>query len=293
MENLQKNTRIRDWALIVAGAFLFSASMNWIVLPHHMYSGGVLGMAQLLRMLVLHLAPGLQQTGDLAGGIYLLLNVPLLAVAWFRFGHSFLAKTAVCIVCYSGFLALLPVPEESLLKETIAASLVGGILCGIGAGLPLTAGCSGGGEEILGLLCMQKKPDFSVGRIAMLINVVVYGIGLLVFDREVVVYSVLFACATYLTLDRMHLQNVMVTLLIITKSQDMEQLVFEYVGRGVTKWVGSGAYSGEASDVLLTVVSKKEALSLRRILRQRDPSAFVIMQEDTAVWGNFSKRLWE
>lgn len=135
-------------------------------------------------------------------------------------------------------------------------------------------------------------PRDSVGRIAMLINVVVYSIGLFFFEQNIVVYSVIFGAVTYLTLDRMHLQNVTVTMLIITKSQDMEQLVFQYVGRGVTKWVGSGAYSKEPSDILLTVVSKKEAFALRKILKVYDPNVFVIMSEDTSVLGNFRKRLW-
>ena len=177
-------------------------------------------------------------------------------------------------------------------KEIYAmACVIGGLVCGVGAGMTLTAGCSGGGEEILGLLCVQKKPDFSVGRIAMILNVFVYGIGLLLFEQDVVVYSIIFGCTTYLTLDRMHLQNVMVTMLIITKSEAMEQLVFRYAGRGVTKWTGVGAYSNEPSDLLLTVVSKKEALHLRKILREEDPNSFIIMDEDVSVAGNFQKRL--
>ena len=178
-----------------------------------------------------------------------------------------------------------------MFDETIAACVIGGLVCGVGAGMTLTAGCSGGGEEILGLLCVQKKPDFSVGRIAMILNVFVYGIGLLLFEQDVVVYSIIFGCTTYLTLDRMHLQNVMVTMLIISKSEAMEQLVFRYAGRGVTKWTGVGAYSNEPSDLLLTVVSKKEALHLRKILREEDPNSFIIMDEDVSVAGNFQKRL--
>ena len=144
---------------------LFSASMNWIILPHDMYSGGFLGNhAQLLRMLLLHFFPAIQQIGDLAGILYFLLNIPLLLISWFRFGHFFFAKTALCIVCYSAFLALIPIPAEGLFDETIAACVIGGLVCGVGAGMTLTAGCSGGGEEILGLLCVQKKPDFSVGQ---------------------------------------------------------------------------------------------------------------------------------
>ncbi len=259
-EQFCKSHPIKEIILIIAGSFLFSASMNWIILPRAMYSGGFLGIAQLLRMLLLHFFPGMQQSGDLAGIIYFMLNVPLLAIAWFRFGRWFFIKTALCIVSYSTFLALLPVPEKGIFDEMIASCVIGGILCGVGAGLPLTAGCSGGGEEIVGLLCMQHNAEFSVGRISIIINVVVYGIGLLIFDQDIVVYSIIFGCVTCLTLDRMHMQNVMVTMMIITKSIDMEQLIFKYAGRGVTKWTGRGAYSGEQSDLLLTVVSKKRSI---------------------------------
>ena len=274
---LYKGHPVQEAAQIILGSLLFSASMNWIILPHDMYSGGFLGIAQLLRMLLLHFFPAIQQIGDLAGILYFLLNIPLLLISWFRFGHFFFAKTANTGMNYE--------------SDAIAACVIGGLVCGVGAGMTLTAGCSGGGEEILGLLCVQKKPDFSVGRIAMILNVFVYGIGLLLFEQDVVVYSIIFGCTTYLTLDRMHLQNVMVTMLIITKSEAMEQLVFRYAGRGVTKWTGVGAYSNEPSDLLLTVVSKKEALHLRKILREEDPNSFIIMDEDVSVAGNFQKRL--
>ena len=183
---LYKGHPVQEAAQIILGSLLFSASMNWIILPHDMYSGGFLGIAQLLRMLLLHFFPAIQQIGDLAGILYFLLNIPLLLISWFRFGHFFFAKTALCIVCYSAFLALIPIPAEGLFDETIAACVIGGLVCGVGAGMTLTAGCSGGGEEILGLLCVQKKPDFSVGRIAMILNVFVYGIGLLLFEQDVV-----------------------------------------------------------------------------------------------------------
>ena len=171
-----------------------------------------------------------------------------------------------------------------------AAAIIG-LACGAGAGLTLTSGCSGGGEEILGLLCLQKHPLLSVGRISMALNFAVYGVGFLFFDRQVVVYSILFTCVTFLCLDRAHLQNVMVTMLIITKKPEMEQLVFEYVGRGVTKWEGEGAYSGEQTEMLLTVVSKKEALQLRKALQKQDPNIFVILDDNISVVGNFQKRV--
>ena len=124
---LYKGHPVQEAAQIILGSLLFSASMNWIILPHDMYSGGFLGIAQLLRMLLLHFFPAIQQIGDLAGILYFLLNIPLLLISWFRFGHFFFAKTALCIVCYSAFLALIPIPAEGLFDETIAACVIGGL----------------------------------------------------------------------------------------------------------------------------------------------------------------------
>ena len=82
----------RELAVIFLGSLLFAASMNCIVLPTGMYSGGFLGLAQLLRMGLESLVPGLQSLGDLAGAIYFLLNLPLLAIAWSSLGIIFWAR---------------------------------------------------------------------------------------------------------------------------------------------------------------------------------------------------------
>ena len=130
----------RELAVIFLGSLLFAASMNCIVLPTGMYSGGFLGLAQLLRMGLESLVPGLQSLGDLAGAIYFLLNLPLLAIAWSRFGHYFLGKTIACVLFYSVLLAVIPIPEVGVFDEVLTACVIGGLLCGAGAGLTLTAG---------------------------------------------------------------------------------------------------------------------------------------------------------
>ena len=120
----------RELAVIFLGSLLFAASMNCIVLPTGMYSGGFLGLAQLLRMGLESLVPGLQSLGDLAGAIYFLLILPLLAIAWSRFGHYFLGKTIACVLFYSVLLAVIPIPEVGVFDEVLTACVIGGLLCG-------------------------------------------------------------------------------------------------------------------------------------------------------------------
>ena len=79
--------------------------------------------------------------------------------------------------------------------------------------------------------------------------------------------------------------------MIITKLDNMEQLVFDTVQRGVTRLHGEGGYTRESTNVLLTVVSKDEAFALKRAVRKRDPDAFIIVHDDIGVAGNFEMRL--
>ena len=47
----------QDWLYCISGALLFSFSMNVFLVPLHIYSAGFLGIAQLLRDLLLHILP--------------------------------------------------------------------------------------------------------------------------------------------------------------------------------------------------------------------------------------------
>lgn len=289
--SLLKNNTFKDIMLIVVGTFIYSLSMNLIVIPYGMYSGGFLGIAQLLREGIIRVFPSLTGFGNLEGYIYFALNVPLLILALINLGKKFFVKTAICVGFYSLFLAAIPIPKESIFDERIAACLVGGVLCGIGDGIALSSGCSGGGEEIIGLLCAKKNKWFSVGKMAMMINIMVFGTGIFVFNLKSVVYSILMAVMQYTFVDKVHQQNVFVTMFIITKTPEMEQLVFEKAGRGVTKWKAEGAYSNEHADVLMTVCSKKEAGELKKELRKQDENVFVMICNDISVVGNFKKRI--
>ena len=61
--------------------------------------------------------------------------------------------------------------------------------------------------------------------------------------------------------------------------------------RGVTYWKGSGGQSGEGMYIYYTVVSKYEEILLRRLLWQEDEHAFIVVDENQRVYGNFIRRL--
>ncbi len=130
-----------------------------------------------------------------------------------------------------------------------------------------------------------------MGKIGMLMNVGVYGICLLMFDVEIVVYSLIYTTVLSLTIDRIHIQNINTSVMIFTKQPGVAKAIMEETGRGVTNWKGVGAYTNENTEVLSVVISKYEVNQIKRIVQRIDENAFMIFNEGSYVIGNFEKRL--
>ena len=65
----------------------------------------------------------------------------------------------------------------------------------------------------------------------------------------------------------------------------------EDLHRGVTRWEGKGAFTGENTHILCVCLSKYEIDDLRQALHRADPHAFFIIQEGVQVSNNFERRL--
>jgi hypothetical protein len=157
----------------------------------------------------------------------------------------------------------------------------------------LKGGTSGGGQDIIGVALSKTHPNFSVGKISIAINAVIYGICFLLFDIQTVVYSMIYAVVNALALDYQHTQNINVQVMIFTKKEGITDKVIHELRRGLTYWQGSGGYTDEDTYVLTTMVTKYELPRLIEIVRSVDPNAFVMSNEGTKIYGNFQKRFTE
>lgn len=281
------------WARVVIAVFatfLYALGVNLFIVPAGLYSGGVVGLSQVIRTLVAQ-AVELPAGVDIAGILYFILNVPVLFMAWKELGRGFLVRTLICVGASSVFLSLIPSPV--LLEDALASCLVGGMLCGFGLGLSLTCGCSTGGLDVVGLCLSKRGSRFTVGRFSLGFNVALYAACALLFDIRTAIYSVIYTVFCSLFIDRGHQQNISVQVLIFTKDEDpqLPKNIMSRVGRGVTYWEGKGAYTGSDMRVLCVCVSKFEVAELQETVRELDPHAFFIVQEGVRIGGNFAKKI--
>ena len=285
----------RGLRLVVAviGELIAAAALNLFIVPLNLYTGGLMGVCQLLRTLAADYLGMNFGAYDVAGILYFLLNIPILLLPYKNLGRAFVAKTLICTVAFSLFYSLIPSPSVPIVDDYLTACLLGGILAGVGGGLVLTCGASGGGLDIVGLYLSKRGSQFTVGKFSLSFNAVLYTACLFLFSPEVAIYSVIYNFFTAMVLDRMHQQNVSIQAFSFTKGDEdaLARFIIENLGRSVTYWEGVGAYTGEDVHVLCVCLSKFEIEELVHAVHSIDPHAFVTTQEGTRIYGNFQRKV--
>lgn len=167
MESNSKKRALTQYGWTFMGSLLFAAGVNLIIMPMKLYNGGFMGVAQLLRTFVvsvLHVNAG---QIDLAGIIFYIINIPLFFLAWKGIGKSFCFRTVITATLESLFLTIIPIPTTPIINDMLTSCIIGGLISGAGTGMILRGGSSGGGQDIVGILCAKKYPGFSVGKIEL------------------------------------------------------------------------------------------------------------------------------
>lgn len=291
LQKVQQNKWLR-LGMGVLGGILLAISVNLFVVPQGMYSGGLYGLCQVIRTLVVeHL--GLETSVDLAGVLYLLVNLPLIALAWRSLGRGFVIRMTVVTVINSIALAVIPSPVTPIIADKLTSCLVAGILSGFASGLILTCGCSTGGLDILGLYLSKKGKGFTVGKFSITFNAALYALCAVLFNLSAAIYSGIYVVFQSLFLDRLHQQNITVQMTIFTKEDPklLSETIMEKLDRSFTAWEGQGGYSHEQVHVLCVCLNKYEVMSVQMALHEIDPHAFYVVQEGVRVGGNFGRHL--
>ena len=280
-------------AMVIVGMLLFSMGINFFIVPAQLYNGGVLGISQIIRtILTTYLSLSFGGT-DIAGIINLILNIPLFVLAYCSIGRNFFWRTVICVISQTIFLSVLPIPATPFVKDALTASMMGGILAGTGIGVALRFGGSSGGMDIVGMFFTKKYKNFSVGKVSLTVNAIVYGICAVLFGIPTAIYSIIYSAVSMLMTDRAHTQNINTEVMIFSKKEP--KAILDYIvtqfKRDATWWEAKGGYTEGKTYMVLTVLSKYESEHLKRSLKEIDDKAFVVAKEGMHVVGKYEKHL--
>lgn len=279
---------VKEYLLVAFWSFIFALSCNMFIVPFGLYNGGIIGVAQLIRTFlinVLHISANF----DLTGIANLFINIPLLIASIKILNKKFVYKTILSVAVQTIAFSILF--ESSPINDELASIVVGGAISGFAISQILVYKASGGGNDIIGMFVTLKHPRITVGNYCFYFNCVLYGLCAILFNFEVAIYSIIQAFVYSFMVDKGHLENIDVALMIFTKNKAVKEMIMKDNRRGVTTWNGKGAYTNVETEVLVSVVSKYEVNELKKKIRTLDSDAFIIVTNVEDVSGGYEKRL--
>lgn len=279
MEKYIGKYSVKDFLYLILGAFIYSIGTHSFIETADIAPGGAVGVALMLN----------HMTNLPVGRLTLMVNVPLLILAWFYLSRAFALRTAfacgICSVVLDYVIApMLPV----YLGDQLMGSLYGGILVGVGMAFIFLSGSTTGGSDVVGYLLQKKYPHVSIGRALMMIDGIILSTSIFVFGNvDAALFGLISLYAQTKVIDMIIYGNDAGSeASIVTKyPQKIAERVIKEIDRTVTLLPGKGGYSGEDTTVVLCTVRKTEFNRLKRIIAETDENAFVIVKETSGIFG--------
>lgn len=267
-----------DCAKLLFGSALAAVGFQFFTFPNDIVSGGVTGIAQIIRLL----------TGLPVGVMIIIMNIPLFIIGWKRLGARSQMGALVVMVLNSVLIDLLAMTDIVATDEPLLAAVYGGVINGAGYGLIYTAGTTGGGTDIVAKLLRRRYPYINFGTMQLVLNVVVVLTFAILFQKyDSCMYTIIemFISSKVINLVLYGPGVSEVCYIISDEGVKVKDAITKTMGRGVTFLRGEGAWSGKEKHVILCVVKRPEIAQLRNLVRSVDENAFVIMSEAKDVYG--------
>lgn len=262
---------------VILATGLYSAGVALFLDPNNLAPGGVTGVSILLNRLI-HV-----ETGTLI----LLLNIPLLIIAWKKFGWRFVAGTLSALVLISAFTNLFE-SFEPVTNDMLLAAVAGGICIAIGLGTVLKSGLTTGGTDIVVRLLRIKNPHLKTGSLFLIVDLIVISGSLFVFrDFEKAMYAVIAIMITSWVLDLVLYgkDEAKLIYIISDEPEKMAKQFMEELDIGVTYLEGTGAYTDKKKKIIMCVVKKRIAPKVEEVVKLTDSNAFMIVTSASEIFG--------
>lgn len=280
--------KLKKYVIITAAAFVYAVGVSLFTDPNNMAPGGVTGISIILSRLL----------PVSTGTFIMLINIPILIFAVWKFGIAFTVSTIYAIALISSFTNVLS-PYGAATDDILLAALVGGTLTAVSIGVIFRAGATTGGTDIIVKALRLRFPHLKTGKIFFIADALVVNLSGIVFrDLNAALYAAISAICTSVVMDVVLYGRDEAKLLYIisSRAEEIAGRLLSDLDIGVTYIKGQGAYSGDNKRVIMCVVKKPVTPRAEEIVKQEDPHSFMIITSATEVFGEgyksyFSERM--
>ena len=278
------------FALLTSGALLAAVNVHFFLAPSDLAPGGVTGIAIILNEL----------TGWPIGFTMLVLNIPPIVLGFQYLGRfRFLVSTLYTVLLYNLGVDLLAkwLPAATVTDEVLLNALYGGVVGGIATGLIYRGGGTSAGTGVLARV-LQMRIGIPMSQIYLVTDGGVVLVAGLVFGWEAALYALIALFVWGLAADYV-LEGpsvVRMAFIVTDRPQEVADILFRELGLGVTAWSAEGMFTETEHAVLFCTVSRPYERSLRQVVAEADPKAFLVIghghQASGGVFGPPHRTRW-
>ena len=276
----QKLAAVREYAMLTLGTFLVAAGVYFFKFPNQFNTGGVTGLAVILNAAI----PAVS-----ASTFASVINIAFLVLGFVALDKSFGVRTVYCSILFSVILSGLewlcpltaPLTDQKTLELFFAV-----ILPSLGSAILFNLQSSTGGTDILAMI-LKRFSSMDIGNALLCVDVLIAGSTLYFVGIEAGLYSILGLVLKSVVVDTVieSLNRRKSFMAVTSCPEEVCAFITHTLNRSATYWQAKGAYSHDEKWVVLTALSRSQAVALRLYLKSTDPHAFILVTNSSEIFG--------
>lgn len=268
---------------ILLASCLSAIGLYVFVFPANFAPSGIDGIATMIQSL----------TNINAGIASLIINIPILIIAWFYLDRRYVVYTLLFIIIHSimlMFLSGISFYQYEPSSDKLISAIFSGILLGIRTGIMVKIGGSSGGMDIIGSIIQRKKPYFNIEISISVLCYCIIGISFFVYEQNLecillsFIQMFIFSRSMAMILNRT--RNAIEVKIITPEYEKITEDIIKILKHSGTLLNCRGLYSDNEKKIILCVINIYQIGELLQVLKKY-PDTFTYFLGVNGVWGNF------
>ena len=301
----------QTWGTLLLGSFVIAVGYTFFMTPYQIVPGGIYGISTILAW----------KLGFPIGMTALCFNLPLSLIGFKILGKDFGLRTFICfwIVAFVadgfpwmlenvwGYTAELARDPLQLVKGgmsdpnsakegVLLASIFGGVVIGVGAGLIFKTRSSSAGTDVVATI-LHKWTRRPLGMMQMMVDLIIVVLGFLAFsDWKTPFYSLItiFIMGKVIDIVIGGYSSDKTFFIVSEKTEELRLYIIKELHRGGSIIPVNGMWNRSEKEMIMTVVTRKEVTTLQRAIQQIDPKAFTTILNAQEIMGRgFKAMQWD
>lgn len=281
MSLVEQRSKLKDFVLMTISIEIMVIGIYFFKFPNNLSFGGVTGLAVVLS----NFTSGILTRGN----IVLIMNMILLVIGFIFLGKGFGIKTVYCTILMSlslqGLEYFFPI-HKPLTNDSMIEVIYAVFLPAVGSAILFNIGASSGGTDVIAML-LKKYTDTDIGKALFSSDFVLTLLTFPIYGIRTGLISLMGLGVKSLVIDSV-IESINLCKYINIICDDPKPItnyIENVLKRSATVSDGLGAYSGKHKFMVLTVVTRRQAVALKQYLKKTEPAAFIIITNTSEIVG--------